>query len=64
MLRTEWPEDGELKVCFLKLRLAGEQLSTECGWAVMIVAAAPVPKQGPRAAGLELFLNDKDGLEQ
>ena len=52
-----------VKSLLSKLRLAGEQLNSECGWAVMIVGAAPVPKQGPRAAGLELFLNDKDGLE-
>ena len=34
-----------VKSLLSKLRLAGEQLNSECGWAVMIVAAAPVPKQ-------------------
>ena len=40
------------KSLLYKLRLAAEQLNTECGWGVIIAAAAPVPKQGPRAAGL------------
>ena len=51
------------KSLLYKLRLAAEQLNTECGWGVILAAAAPVPKQGPRAAGLELSINDKDGLE-
>ena len=38
-----------------------KQLQSECGFSVAIVANGPVPKGGPRAQGLNIILNDRDG---
>ena len=45
------------------LREDTEQLNTECGYGVVLVASAQLPLQGPRAKGVEIFLKDKDGKE-
>ena len=38
-------------------------LNSECGYGIILVASAVLPKQGPRAKGLNIVLPDKEGHE-
>ena len=38
-------------------------LNSECGYGIILVASAVLPKQGPRAKGLNIVLPDREGHE-
>jgi len=53
----------KVKAYLESLVYTGTALNTECGYGIILVASAVIPKCGPRGRGLNVLLPDKDGNE-